>query len=224
MLNFNLSKVICHKIQHSSTLTIKVVIMSIMLFAFLIQSANAANVTLAWDANADSDLVAGYKIYYGKSSGNYSTNVDAGNVTEYTVTGLDSNTKYYFVATAYDIYTIESDYSNEVSTTTGAAPTPASSSSSSGCFIATAAYGSDMAQEVIVLKKFRDDYLLKTSAGKKFVKFYYEISPPIASFIKNSKLLKTTVRIALTPIVSTIKLMFPPNDGQTGKLEIKCKN
>ena len=209
----------------------KVVILPIMIFTLLIQSANAALVTLKWDASADSDLVVGYKIYYGTSSGNYPNNVDVGNVTQHTIEGLDSDTTYYFAATAYDIDGLESYYSNEVilyglsADGGGGGGTAAGGGDDDGgggaCFIATAAYGSDMAQEVIVLKKFRDDYLLKTSVGKKFVRSYYQISPPIAAFIKDSEFLKNTVRVVLTPIVFTIKLMFPPNDGHTGKLEIK---
>jgi len=70
-------------------------------------------VTLAWDPNTEPDL-AGYKIYYGASSGTYTANVDVGNVTTYTVTGLTPGVTYYFVATAHDNFGNESGYSNEV--------------------------------------------------------------------------------------------------------------
>ena len=50
-------------------------------------NAFAANVTFKWDANGEADL-AGYKIYYGTSSGNYTNSVDVGNTTSYTQTGL----------------------------------------------------------------------------------------------------------------------------------------
>ncbi len=84
--------------------------------------ALAYDVTLTWDpptTNADgtplTDL-AGYKVYYGTSSGNYTTSIDVNNVTTYTVTGLQPGT-YYFAVTAYDTSGNESDYSEEVSTT-----------------------------------------------------------------------------------------------------------
>ena len=73
----------------------------------------AADVTLAWDANTGDD-VAGYKIYYGTSSRNYSTNVDVGDTTERTITGLNDDTIYYFAATAYDSNDNESAFSEEV--------------------------------------------------------------------------------------------------------------
>jgi hypothetical protein len=77
-------------------------------------------VTLTWAApttNADgtplTDL-AGYKIYYGTISGNYTEVIDVGNVITYKVEGRQPGT-YYFAVTAYDTSGNESDYSNEVS-------------------------------------------------------------------------------------------------------------
>ena len=75
---------------------------------------------LFWDApttNPDGSplngTLAGYKVYYGTSSGSYSTVIDAGNVTSYDVSGLAAGT-YYFVVTAYDTFGSESPFSNEV--------------------------------------------------------------------------------------------------------------
>src|SRR3989441_24250 len=76
--------------------------------------ANAAQVALAWDANTDPDL-AGYKLYYGLSSGSYQSSVDVGNVTSYTLSGLLDGRIYYFAATAYNLSLAESGFSNEVS-------------------------------------------------------------------------------------------------------------
>jgi hypothetical protein len=75
-----------------------------------------AVVQLAWDANAEADL-AGYKVYVGLAPGNYFTSIDVGNVTNYTVTGLEAGRLYYFAVTAYDQDGNESSHSNEVSTT-----------------------------------------------------------------------------------------------------------
>ncbi len=71
----------------------------------------------------------------------------------------------------------------------------------SGCFIATAAFGTEMAKEVIALRKFRDKYLLTSPLGRDFVKLYYKTSPPIANFIRNKPLLKAIVRMQLKPLV-----------------------
>ena len=68
------------------------------------------------------------------------------------------------------------------------------------CFISTAAFGSDMANEVVLFRKFRDQVLLKTSSGKWFVKTYYKYSPPLADFISQSEFLRAVVRTILYPL------------------------
>ncbi len=71
-----------------------------------------------------------------------------------------------------------------------------------GCFIATAAYGTDTAQELGILREFRDTVLLANSLGARFVCFYYRTSPPIASFISRHEVLRTAVRVGFVdPIV-----------------------
>jgi PKD repeat protein len=93
-------------------------------------------VSLAWDVVND-PRVAGYKVYYGTSSRNYTGQVDVGNATIRTVSNLIDGATYYFAVTVYEASRIESGYSNEVigavpaaapvasftvSTTTGPAP------------------------------------------------------------------------------------------------------
>ncbi len=70
-----------------------------------------------------------------------------------------------------------------------------------GCFIATAAYGSPMAPEILVLKKFRDEYLLNNSLGRGFVNSYYHLSPFIAKNIEKNEPAKFVVRLMLKPVV-----------------------
>src|SRR2546422_1619717 len=76
--------------------------------------SSAAQVTLAWDPNTETDL-AGYKLYYGLSSGSYPSSVDVGNLTSYTLSGLLEGQIYYFAVTAYNLSLGESGFSNEVS-------------------------------------------------------------------------------------------------------------
>ncbi len=78
---------------------------------------------------------------------------------------------------------------------------------SSGCFIATAAYGSPLANEVSSLRIFRDRYLVTNKAGKLFLRLYYRFSPRIADSIRNHHFLKAYVRTALKPFVFFARLI-----------------
>ncbi len=76
---------------------------------------------------------------------------------------------------------------------------------SSNCFIATAAYGNDQSEDVMVLRGFRNEYLLTNRIGKAFVNLYYTYSPPLARYISQNEFLKTTTRIIIKPVVYTVK-------------------
>ena len=91
---------------------------------FFTSIAQAGQVSLAWNPNTQSTL-GGYKLSYGTASGNYSSSVDVGKQATYTVVNLRDGAKYYFAVKAYDTTrTVESSFSNEVSTTIGVTSTP----------------------------------------------------------------------------------------------------
>jgi hypothetical protein len=70
------------------------------------------------------------------------------------------------------------------------------------CFIATAAYGTPTAEQINVLRDFRDVVLLESTVGSRFVTLYYQLSPPVADFIARSDVSRTLVReLLLDPIV-----------------------
>ena len=74
-----------------------------------------------------------------------------------------------------------------------------------GCFIATAAYGTDTAEQLDILREFRDGVLLPNSLGAKLVSLYYKTSPPIANFISQHEVLRTVVRVGFVdPIVAML--------------------
>lgn len=69
------------------------------------------------------------------------------------------------------------------------------------CFIATAAFGSDMAPEVQIFREFRNSYLLTSKIGTKLVRLYYKHSPFWANLIADNETLKVVVRAALWPLL-----------------------
>jgi len=80
--------------------------------------------------------------------------------------------------------------------------------SKSGCFIATAAYGTPFDPKIDVLRTWRDDSLQKSIFGRSFIKFYYSISPPIAKVISMSIFLRWLVRISISPIIMLLKRKY----------------
>ena len=75
-----------------------------------------------------------------------------------------------------------------------------------GCFIATAAYGTPTAEQIDVLREFRDIVLLESTTGSQFVALYYQLSPPVADFISGSSFLRTLVReLLIDPIVWVVE-------------------
>lgn len=173
------------------------------------ETANAATVTLAWDPNPE-PTVAGYRLYYGTSSGYYTNSVDVAASTRATISALIEGMTYYMAVTAYDTSGNQSGYSNEIVYTVPAGAVPESTSSASGgggggCFIATAAFGSPMEPEVALLREFRDSCLLTNGPGRAFVDFYYRYSPPIADFISGDENLRQITRAILWPLVLGVK-------------------
>lgn len=73
----------------------------------------------------------------------------------------------------------------------------------SSCFIATAVYADPLAEEVIALRRFRDEHLMTSAAGRLFVRTYYQISPPIAEFIGRRPKVVAVLRPMLDRLASS---------------------
>jgi len=91
--------------------------LTIGMLVFTGSRVSGASVTLAWDANTD-PYIAGYRVYYGTTSGVYTDMLDFGDLTAGTVPNLFGGTTYYFAVTAYNTAGEEGPPSTEVSTTT----------------------------------------------------------------------------------------------------------
>jgi hypothetical protein len=120
------------------------------------------------------------------------------------LTGLDSDTEYTFTAQLRGSASVEG---TTIQFTTDKSSTPPPSGGGvSACFIATAAYGTPTAEQIDVLREFRDVVLLESTVGAQFVALYYQLSPPVADFISESSFLRTLVREFLVdPIVWVVE-------------------
>ena len=80
-----------------------------------------------------------------------------------------------------------------------------------GCLIATATFGSEMASQVQFLRELRDNTVLQTESGTSFMagfnQFYYSFSPYIADYERENPAFKETVKIALTPLLTSLTLL-----------------
>jgi len=108
---YKMVSIAIRKIMYNS---LKLIVFSSVILISDAWMCPAASLNLSWDANTEDDL-AGYKVYYGNSSGNYGEPIDIGNVTEYELQGLNEGVIYYIALTAYDTSNNESEKSDEVS-------------------------------------------------------------------------------------------------------------
>ena len=80
-----------------------------------------------------------------------------------------------------------------------------------GCLIATAAFGSEMAPQVQLLRELRDNTVLQTESGTSFMtgfnQFYYSFSPVIADYERENPAFKEAVKITLTPLLTSLTLL-----------------
>ena len=80
-----------------------------------------------------------------------------------------------------------------------------------GCLIATAAFGSEMAPQVQFLREIRDGTVLQTQSGSAFMtgfnQFYYSFSPTIADYERENIVFKETVKIAITPMLTSLAIL-----------------
>ena len=80
-----------------------------------------------------------------------------------------------------------------------------------GCLIATAAFGSEMAPQVQLLREIRDNKVLQTESGSAFMtgfnQFYYSFSPAVADYERENPAFKETVKLTLTPMLTSLAIL-----------------
>jgi len=116
--------------------------------------------------------------------------------------GLNASTHYYVAVRAMDGCTAVGDIMVAEFTTPERVFTTVSR-----CVIATAAFGTPLAAEVGVLRRFRDRYLLNHAAGRVLVDGYYRFGPVLADAIADSARLRAAARWVLSPLIAVAELL-----------------
>lgn len=126
--------------------------------------------------------------------------LDAGSIQDFSIAGLLPNTNYSVGVRATD------ECLNEGPVVSLSVLTPRPEAGTvDACFVATAAYGSLMANEVVALRGFRDRFLRTHATGELLVESYYTFGPALAKLVAHSPLLRRTARAALAPTVERAK-------------------
>jgi hypothetical protein len=125
-----------------------------------------------------------------------------GTVVELEVGQLVQLTTYHFGMRAYDLCNTPGPLITDEVTTTEINFTTVSP-----CFVATAAHGTPMADEVRVLRRFRDRHLRTNAAGRALVDAYYAIGPTAAGAIDEHESLRVLARAALRPLIALAELL-----------------
>ena len=88
---------------------------------------------------------------------------------------------------------------------------PQPSTPKSGCLIATAAFGSELAPQVQMLRETRDNVVMQTQSGTAFMtafnSVYYSFAPTVASWEEQNPVFKEIVKTAITPLVTTLSIL-----------------
>ena len=114
----------CRSVGHQKKLSVAgLILSSVLVLFFQLPILASQSVTLAWNPSADAN-VAGYRIYYGLASGDYSSVVTVANTDSVSIADLEVGTTYYFAAAAFDAAGNEGDLSDETSFTAPVAVAP----------------------------------------------------------------------------------------------------
>jgi hypothetical protein len=128
------------------------------------------------------------------------TEVQAGEAIESEIGDLIADTHYYVAIRGVDVLNRAGPISVAEITTR-----PRVFATVTPCFVATAAYGTPLAAEVGVLRRFRDRHLLAHGPGRALVRAYYRHGPAAAAWLRRVTPLRTAARWALEPIVALLK-------------------
>ena len=94
---------------------------------------------------------------------------------------------------------------------TGAGKMNIESKSGAACFVATATYRDSLHPDVVFLRLFRDNFLVYSKLGVKFINWYWVYGPKLARLVDNSELLRRFSKVFLILLVKTLRNSYFSN-------------
>jgi hypothetical protein len=142
-------------------------------------------------------------------AGQGSSNMTAGSRAPFGISITEKTQTYK--AARYSLVADSDQYSSEPVIRQASGPgVSGGNQTQSGCLIATAAFGSELAPQVQQLRLFRDGIALKTSAGSGFMNvfnaWYYSFSPSVADYERQASWLQSAVRVMIYPLLGILAL------------------
>ena len=181
----------------------------------LIEVINSGSLTVL---SKEKTSINGNDAYVINAEGTFSANNETFDVKfkEVMIHGIE---KTYTLAYSNDVVDFESQLprfdetidSFEILSASNNADEKTSDSEGGGCLIATATYGSEMANQVQQLRELRDNTVLSKESGIAFMagfnQIYYSFSPTIADLERENSIFRELVKIAITPMIATLSIL-----------------
>jgi len=141
-------------------------------------------------------------------AGRGSSNITAGSQAPFGIAITQKLQTYN--AAQYSLVVDSDQYVSDAVVLQASGPGLSGNHNQSGCLIATAAFGSELAPQVQQLRLFRDGIALKTSAGSSFMNvfngWYYSFSPSVADYERQAPWLQSIVRTMIYPLLGILSL------------------
>ena len=89
-------------------------------------------------------------------------------------------------------------------------PQDRDTASGGGCFVTTAAYGSRSHPDVVALRRFRDEVLIRHAAGRAFIRAYWVVGPKLAGLVSAERGSGRAARALISPLARRIRERLRP--------------